>query len=140
MKRRASLAIVSVLAGLAFSHLPARAQTVDTAEASKDAKTPRNVDIEADSDGNSRSAEKGRLQGQCERQAWRCDAYMRLAGRDLHRDADHSGRQATDRCDSAKKQTGTQTATDGGTQGAPGTAQEGERRLKSPFSTPRAMW
>ena len=29
--RRASLAILSVLAGLAFSRLPARAQTVDTA-------------------------------------------------------------------------------------------------------------
>jgi lipopolysaccharide export system protein LptA len=48
MNRRASLALVTVLAGLAFSPLPASAQTVDTADASKDAKTPRNVDIEAD--------------------------------------------------------------------------------------------
>jgi lipopolysaccharide export system protein LptA len=48
MNRRASLALVSVLAGLALSQMPAAAQTVDTAEASKDAKAPRNVDIEAD--------------------------------------------------------------------------------------------
>jgi lipopolysaccharide export system protein LptA len=49
MKRRASLAIVSVLAGLAFCQLPVAAQTVDTAESAKNAKTPQNVDIEADS-------------------------------------------------------------------------------------------
>jgi lipopolysaccharide export system protein LptA len=48
MIRRASFAILSVLAGLALSQLPAGAQTVDTAEAAKGAKTPQNVDIEAD--------------------------------------------------------------------------------------------
>jgi len=48
MKRRASLALLSVLAGLAFCQLPAAAQTVDTTEAAKAAKTPKNVDIEAD--------------------------------------------------------------------------------------------
>jgi lipopolysaccharide export system protein LptA len=49
MIRRASLAILSVLAGLALSQLPVVAQTVDTTEAVKGAKTPQNVDIEADS-------------------------------------------------------------------------------------------
>src|SRR5690349_14007890 len=49
MRRRASLAILSVLAGLAFSLSPAAAQTVDTTQAVKGAKTPQNVDIEADS-------------------------------------------------------------------------------------------
>src|SRR5690349_993399 len=48
MNRRASLALISVLAGLALAGLPAAAQTVDTAEATKGAKTPKNVDIEAD--------------------------------------------------------------------------------------------
>ncbi len=48
MNRRASLALISVLAGLALSGLPAAAQTVDTAQTAKDAKTPKNVDIEAD--------------------------------------------------------------------------------------------
>jgi lipopolysaccharide export system protein LptA len=48
MNRRASLALMSVLAGLALSGLPAAAQTVDTAETAKGAKTPKNVDIEAD--------------------------------------------------------------------------------------------
>lgn len=48
MMFRASLAVLSVLAGLALSGLPATAQTVDAAAASKEAKTPRNVDIEAD--------------------------------------------------------------------------------------------
>ena len=49
MRRRASLAILSVLAGLAFSLSPAAAQTVDTTQAVKGAKTPQNVDIESDS-------------------------------------------------------------------------------------------
>jgi lipopolysaccharide export system protein LptA len=48
MNRRASLALISVLAGSALSGLPAVAQTVDTAAASKESKTPKNVDIEAD--------------------------------------------------------------------------------------------
>jgi lipopolysaccharide export system protein LptA len=39
---------MSVLAGLALFQLSATAQTVDTAEAAKGAKTPKNVDIEAD--------------------------------------------------------------------------------------------
>lgn len=48
MIARASLALLSVLAGLAFAEAPALAQTVDTTQAAKDAKTPKNVDIEAD--------------------------------------------------------------------------------------------
>jgi lipopolysaccharide export system protein LptA len=43
---RASLAVLSVLAGLALAQLPATAQAVDTKTA--EAKTPKNVDIEAD--------------------------------------------------------------------------------------------
>jgi lipopolysaccharide export system protein LptA len=43
---RASLAVLSVLAGLALVQLPAISQTVDTKDA--EAKTPTNVDIEAD--------------------------------------------------------------------------------------------
>lgn len=46
MMLRASLAVLSVLAGLAIAQFPATAQTVDTKDA--EAKTPRNVDIEAD--------------------------------------------------------------------------------------------
>jgi lipopolysaccharide export system protein LptA len=49
MKRRASLALVSVLTGLAFCQLPVVAQTVDTTQSAKNAKTPQNVDIESDS-------------------------------------------------------------------------------------------
>jgi len=48
MMFRASLAVLSVLAGLALSGLPAPAQTVDATAASKEAKTPQNVDIESD--------------------------------------------------------------------------------------------
>lgn len=43
---RASLAVLSVLAGLALVQVPAMAQAVDTKNA--EAKTPKNVDIEAD--------------------------------------------------------------------------------------------
>jgi lipopolysaccharide export system protein LptA len=43
---RASLAVLSVLAGLALIQFPATAQTVDTKEA--EATTPKNVDIESD--------------------------------------------------------------------------------------------
>jgi lipopolysaccharide export system protein LptA len=39
---------MSVLAGFVLSHMPVAAQTVDTADAAKGAKTPQNVDIEAD--------------------------------------------------------------------------------------------
>jgi lipopolysaccharide export system protein LptA len=46
MMLRASLAFLSVLAGLALAQLPAAAQAVDTKKA--EAKTPKNVDIEAD--------------------------------------------------------------------------------------------
>jgi lipopolysaccharide export system protein LptA len=46
MTLRASLAVLSVLAGLALVQPPAMAQTVDTKDA--EAKTPKNVDIEAD--------------------------------------------------------------------------------------------
>ncbi len=50
MMFRASLAAVSVLLGLALGQLQAPAQTtVDTTAAAKEAKTPQNVDIEADS-------------------------------------------------------------------------------------------
>lgn len=45
---RASLAVLSVLAGLALGGLPAGAQTVDTSAAAQESKTPSNVDIEAD--------------------------------------------------------------------------------------------
>lgn len=45
---RASLAVLSVLAGLALGGLPGKAQAVDTAAAATESKTPRNVDIEAD--------------------------------------------------------------------------------------------
>jgi lipopolysaccharide export system protein LptA len=48
MNRRASLALLSVLAGLAYFQLPVAAQTVDASEAVTGAKTPKNVDIEAD--------------------------------------------------------------------------------------------
>lgn len=48
MIARASLAILSLLAGLALAELPAAAQVVDTTESAKNAKTPKNVDIEAD--------------------------------------------------------------------------------------------
>ena len=48
MMFRASLAVLSVLAGLASGGLPAPAQTVDATAASKEAKTPQNVDIESD--------------------------------------------------------------------------------------------
>lgn len=48
MMFRASLAVLSVLAGLALGGLPAPAQTVDATAASKEAKTPQNVDIESD--------------------------------------------------------------------------------------------
>ncbi len=48
MMFRASLAAVSVLLGLAVGQLPASAQTVDATAATKEAKTPQNVDIEAD--------------------------------------------------------------------------------------------
>lgn len=48
MNRRASLALMSALAGLALYHIPVAAQTVDATEAVKGAKTPQNVDIEAD--------------------------------------------------------------------------------------------
>ena len=43
---RASIAVLSILAGLALAQIPAVAQTVDTKTA--EAKTPKNVDIEAD--------------------------------------------------------------------------------------------
>lgn len=46
MSLRASLAVLSVLAGLALVQAPAMAQAVDTKNA--EAKTPKNVDIEAD--------------------------------------------------------------------------------------------
>jgi len=49
MMFRASLAVLSVLAGLALGGLPAPAQTVDATAAGKEAKTPQNVDIESDS-------------------------------------------------------------------------------------------
>src|SRR5262245_34331288 len=48
MMPRASLAVLSVLAGLALSGLPAPAQTVDATAASKESKTPQNVDIESE--------------------------------------------------------------------------------------------
>ena len=48
MNRRASLALLSLFAGLALAQVPGTAQTVDTAESAKGAKTPKNVDIEAD--------------------------------------------------------------------------------------------
>jgi len=50
MMPRASLAVLSVLAGLALGALPvpASAQTVDATAASKESKTPQNVDIESD--------------------------------------------------------------------------------------------
>lgn len=48
MMLRASLAVLSVLAGLVLSGLPAPAQTVDATAAGKEAKTPQNVDIESD--------------------------------------------------------------------------------------------
>ncbi|QIG48641.1 hypothetical protein G5V57_13455 [Nordella sp. HKS 07] len=48
MNRRASLAVLSALAGLAFGGLGASAQTVDMSAATQESKTPRNVDIEAD--------------------------------------------------------------------------------------------
>jgi len=50
MMPRASLAVLSVLAGLALGALPAPAlaQTVDATAASKESKTPQNVDIESD--------------------------------------------------------------------------------------------
>ncbi len=48
MNRRASLALMFVLAGFALSQMPIAAQTVDTTDAAKGAKTPQNVDIEAD--------------------------------------------------------------------------------------------
>lgn len=48
MNRRASLAALAVLAGLAVGGLPAGAQTVDATAATQESKTPRNVDIEAD--------------------------------------------------------------------------------------------
>src|SRR6476660_4778134 len=48
MMFRASLAVLSVLAGLVLSGLPAPAQTVDATAAGKEAKTRQNVDIESD--------------------------------------------------------------------------------------------
>lgn len=48
MIRSASLAVLSLLAGLALGGLPVQAQTVDTSTAAQESKTPRNVDIEAD--------------------------------------------------------------------------------------------
>lgn len=48
MMFRASLAVLTVLAGLGLSGMPAPAQTVDATAASKEAKTPQNVDIESD--------------------------------------------------------------------------------------------
>lgn len=48
MIRRASLAAFAVLAGLALGGLTGTAQTVDTSAAATESKTPRNVDIEAD--------------------------------------------------------------------------------------------
>jgi lipopolysaccharide export system protein LptC len=44
-------------------------------------------------DGNSRRAEEGRFQGQCQCRARRCDAQMRHAGRELHRNGDCSRRE-----------------------------------------------
>jgi lipopolysaccharide export system protein LptA len=48
MNRRASLALMSALAAHFLSQIPVAAQTVDTTEVAKGAKTPQNVDIEAD--------------------------------------------------------------------------------------------
>jgi len=133
MKRRASLAIVSVLAGLAFSHLPAWTQTVDTAGASKDAKTPRNVDIEADSmeilDQQKKAVFKGNVNAKRGDITLTCDSlvvtYTETA-------ATPAGKQQTP-AEAAKKQSGTQTATDGGTQGAPVTGPEGEKKTEVTF-------
>jgi lipopolysaccharide export system protein LptA len=119
MNRRASLAIVSVLAGLAFSHLPAWAQTVDTAGASKDAKTPRNVDIEADSmeilDQQKKAIFKGNVNAKRGNVTLKCDSLVVTY---------------TETATTAKQQTGTQTATDGGTQG---TDQDGGKKTEVTF-------
>ncbi|MGE0239043.1 MAG: LptA/OstA family protein [Parvibaculaceae bacterium] len=113
MKRRASLAIMSVLAGLAFSPLPALAQTVDAAEASKDSKTPRNVDIEADSmeilDEQKKAIFKGNVNAKRGNVTLKCDTLV----------VTYTETAATPTAQGAKQQSGTQAAaTDGGTQAA----------------------
>jgi lipopolysaccharide export system protein LptA len=80
MNRRASLALMSVLAGLALSPMPAVAQTVDTAEASKSAKTPKNVDIEADTmeilDEQKKAVFKGNVNAKRDDVTLTCDTLV----------------------------------------------------------------
>jgi lipopolysaccharide export system protein LptA len=80
MNRRASLALMSVLAGLALSGLPAAAQTVDTAETAKGAKTPKNVDIEADTmeilDEQKKAVFKGNVNAKRADVTLKCDTLV----------------------------------------------------------------
>ena len=109
MKRRASLALLSVLAGLALSQLPSAAQTVDTTEAAKGAKTPKNVDIEADTmeilDEQKKAVFKGNVSAVRADVTLKCDTLVVTY-------------TETAAAPSAKKDSGVQAATEGSAQAA----------------------
>src|SRR5262245_40770231 len=107
MNRRASLASLSVLAGFVLSQLPVAAQTVDTAEAVKGAKTPKNVDIEADAmeilDEQKKAIFKGNVSAVRADVTLKCDTLV-------------VSYTETAAAPAANANGGAQAATDGGTQ------------------------
>jgi lipopolysaccharide export system protein LptA len=103
MNRRASLALISVLAGSALSGLPAVAQTVDTAATSKESKAPKNVDIEADTmeilDAEKRAVFTGNVNAKRGSVTLKCEKLVVTY-------------TETPQAPTAKQQTGTQTASE----------------------------
>ena len=77
---RASLAAFAVLAGLALGGLPAPAQTVDATAATQESKTPRNVDIEADTmeilDEQKKAVFKGKVKAVRGKVTLNCDTLV----------------------------------------------------------------
>src|ERR1044071_6571198 len=111
MNRRARLALMSVLAGLALYHIPVAAQTVDATEAAKGAKTPKNVDIEADTmeilDEQKKAVFKGNVSAVRADVTLKCDTLI----------VSYTETAATP---AAKQDSGAQQAADTGTQDAGG--------------------
>jgi lipopolysaccharide export system protein LptA len=121
MNRRASLAIVSVLAGLALSPLASLAQAVDAAESAKDSKTPRNVDIEADSmeilDREKKAIFKGNVNAKRGNVTLKCDTLV-------------VSYTETAAAPAGKQQSGAQATAAGGT---PAAGQDGDKKTEVTF-------
>lgn len=80
MNRRASLALITLFAGLSFAAVPGTAQTVDTAATAKSAKTPKAVDIEADTmeilDEQKKAIFKGNVNAKRDDVTLKCDTLV----------------------------------------------------------------